>query len=46
MANKDSTIVPPSTSRLTVIRDGHSITRSAGIPKPIVLVDTREKEHF
>ena len=42
----DHDFVSPSTSRLKVIRDGHSITRSAGIPKPIVLVDTREKEPF
>ena len=31
-----------SSSRISVIRDGHSITRSAKIPKPVVLVDTRE----
>ena len=36
----------PSTSRLTVIRHGHRITRSAGIPKPRVLVDTREQQPF
>ena len=34
------------TSRLTVILHGHSITRSAGIPKPRVLVDTREQQPF
>lgn len=27
-------------------RRGHSILRSAGIPKPVVLVDTREKQPF
>jgi hypothetical protein len=26
------------------MRDGHNIIRSARIPKPVVLVDTREKE--
>jgi hypothetical protein len=26
------------------MRDGHNIIRSAGIPKPVVLVDTREKD--
>jgi hypothetical protein len=35
---------PPPTGRLIVKRDGHSITRQ--IPKPIVLVDTREKYPF
>jgi len=29
-----------------VMRHGHSIVRSAGIPKPIVLVDTREQQPF
>jgi ERCC4-type nuclease len=28
------------------MRDGHNIIRSARIPKPVVLVDTREKEPF
>ena len=36
----------PTTSRISVIRNRHSITRSAGIPKPIVLVDTREQQPF
>jgi ERCC4-type nuclease len=35
---------PPPTGRLIVKRNGHSITRQ--IPKPIVLVDTREKYPF
>ena len=35
---------PPPTGRLIVKRGGHSITRQ--IPKPIVLVDTREKYPF
>jgi len=34
----------PPTGRLIVKRDGHSITRQ--IPKPIVLIDTREKYPF
>lgn len=36
-------VAPPS-SRLIVKRNGHSITRQ--IPKPVVLVDTREKSPF
>ena len=36
----------PSTSRVAVIRNGHSITRSAKIPKPTILVDTREQQPF
>jgi ERCC4-type nuclease len=36
--------VPPPLSRLIVKRNGHSITRQ--IPKPVVLVDTREKSPF
>ena len=35
-----------STSRISVTRNGHSITRSAKIPKPVVLVDTREQRPF
>ena len=35
---------PPPTGRLIVKRGGHSITRQ--IPKPIILVDTREKNPF
>lgn len=38
------TAVPPTTSRLLVKRGGSSITRS--IPKPVVLVDTREQAPF
>jgi hypothetical protein len=34
----------PSASRLGVMRDGHSIIRRKKIPKPVVLVDTREKD--
>jgi ERCC4-type nuclease len=36
--------VPPTSTRLQVKRDGHSITRK--IPKPVVLVDTREQFPF
>jgi ERCC4-type nuclease len=38
--------LPAGTSRLRVMRDGHNILRSAGIPKPVVLVDTREQQPF
>ena len=46
MTKTDVHFVAPSTSRLRVMRDGQSIIRSANIPKPIVLVDTREQEPF
>jgi ERCC4-type nuclease len=35
-------VVQPTTSRLIVMRDGSSITKM--VPKPIVLVDTREQQ--
>jgi ERCC4-type nuclease len=38
--------VPPPTGRLRVVREEHNILRSAKIPKPMVLVDTREQEPF
>jgi len=41
-----TSFVRPGTSRLVVRRDGHNIIRSAGVPKPMVLVDTREREPF
>ena len=41
---KEDHPAPPPTVRLIVKRGGHSITRQ--IPKPIVLVDTREKNPF
>ncbi len=44
MSSKDRYYAPPSKTRLRVIRDGHNIIRSARIPKPVVLVDTREQE--
>jgi ERCC4-type nuclease len=46
MSNTDTRFVAPTTSRLRVMRDGHNIMRSARIPKPVVLVDTREREPF
>ena len=36
--------VPPTSSRLIVKRGGHSITRQ--IPKPTILIDTREQTPF
>jgi ERCC4-type nuclease len=36
--------VPPPSRRLIVKRDGHSITRR--IPKPVVLIDSREQSPF
>jgi len=44
MSNLDGPFVASSTSRLRVMRDGHNIIRTARIPKPVVLVDTRERE--
>ena len=46
MSNRDDYFVPPGTGRLRVMRNGHSIIRKALIPKPVVLVDTREREPF
>lgn len=44
MKNEIIHFVAPGSGRLRVIRNGHSIIRSLKIPKPIVIVDTREKE--
>ena len=44
MKNASSRFVSPGTGRLRVMRKGHNVIRSEGIPKPVVLVDTREKE--
>lgn len=44
MGRTQKWFVAPTTSRLRVIRNGHSIIRSAGVPKPLVLVDTREQD--
>jgi len=46
MSTGDDSFVSPSTDRLRVMRHGHNIIRSARIPKPVVLVDTREREPF
>ena len=46
MTSEQTRFVAPTTSRLRVMRDGHNIIRSARIPKPVVLVDTREREPF
>ena len=40
---RNTRFVAASTARLRVMRDGHNIIRSAQIPKPVVLVDTREQ---
>ena len=37
---------PAGTRRLCVMRDGHAVVREWKIPKPVVLVDTREREPF
>jgi ERCC4-type nuclease len=42
--NSDSSFLPATARRLLVKRNGHSLLRSAGIPKPVVLVDTREQQ--
>ena len=35
--------VPPTKARLLVKRDGHAVVREWRVPKPVVLVDTRER---
>ena len=42
--NSGSSFLPATANRLLVKRNGHSLLRSAGIPKPVVLVDTREQQ--
>lgn len=48
LANQDLTVrprfIPATSSRLLVKRNGRSLLRSAGIPKPMVLVDSREQQ--
>jgi ERCC4-type nuclease len=44
MTSEQTRFLAPTTSRLRVMRDEHNIMRSARIPKPVVLVDTRERE--
>jgi hypothetical protein len=46
MNDRDTRFTASSTARLRVMRDGHNIIRSAGIPKPVVLMDTRERSPF
>lgn len=43
-AEESSSFWPAGTGRLLVKRRGHSILRSARVPKPVVLVDTREQQ--
>jgi ERCC4-type nuclease len=42
-SSREAPFLPATSTRLLVKRDGHSFLRSAAIPKPIVLVDTREQ---
>ena len=35
---------PATSTRLQVKRNGHSLLRSAKVPKPIILIDTRERQ--
>ena len=44
MHSQSSHFVSANRKRLLVMRNGSSIIRSAGVPKPVVLVDTREKQ--
>ena len=46
MRDRDTRFVASSTARLRVMREGRNIIRSARIPKPCVLVDTRERDPF
>lgn len=46
MSNGAARFVAPSATRLRVVRGQRNIIRSARIPKPVVLVDTREQEPF
>jgi hypothetical protein len=43
MTHSDLFFVPATSSRLRVMRKGHNIIRKECMPKPVVLVDTREK---
>lgn len=38
--------LPAGSGRLLVKRNGHSILRSARIPKPVILVDSRERKPY
>jgi len=46
MAEEDAVFAPPGTRRLCVMRDGHAVVRDWQIPKPTVLVDSREQQPF
>ncbi len=37
---------PPGTRRLCVMREGRAVVREWKIPKPVVLVDTREQHPY
>lgn len=40
----DQDFVPPTSSRLGVMRNNRRVVREWKVPKPVVLVDTREKQ--
>ncbi len=42
----DRGYVGPPSGRLRVMRNGSSIIRTAGVPKPVVIVDSREQHPF
>ncbi len=44
MTSQSAHFVSAGTRRLLVMRNGRSIIRSEGVPKPFVIVDTREKQ--
>ncbi len=44
MTDQSARFVSASARRLQVTRNGRSILRIAGVPKPVVLEDTREKQ--
>ena len=44
MTSQSADFVSATSRRLLVMRNGRSIIRSASVPKPLVLVDTREKQ--
>ena len=44
MPSQSAHFVSAGTRRLLVKRNGSSIIRRAGVPKPLVIVDTREKQ--
>ncbi len=46
MLKDELVFAPPGTRRLCVMRDGHAVVREWRIPKPTVLVDTREQLPF